>query len=195
LDFFGDLAPLAEKRAFDAALAPLRRSEWVIYAKKPLAAHEFIRRFLLHVLPSGFHRIRHYGLLAGAVRARRVITSISADAPQPPASVGSGRYSYAVRLTSPCVSKAHAILAILLASATAASLIGLRAISLPIQLSEKPGSRRPHRIAERAPVTNKRRIVRSPIFVIRPRRSFPPLEFCLGTRPSHAAKSRPERKP
>ena len=33
-----------------------------------LASHEFIRRFLLHVLPRGFHRIRHYGLLAGATR-------------------------------------------------------------------------------------------------------------------------------
>ena len=31
-----------------------------------LAADEFIRRFLLHVLPKGFHRIRHYGLLASA---------------------------------------------------------------------------------------------------------------------------------
>jgi hypothetical protein len=31
-----------------------------------LGAHEFIRRFLLHVLPKGFHRIRHYGLLASA---------------------------------------------------------------------------------------------------------------------------------
>jgi hypothetical protein len=31
-----------------------------------LAPHEFIRRFLLHVLPKGFHRIRHYGLLASA---------------------------------------------------------------------------------------------------------------------------------
>jgi Putative transposase/Transposase zinc-binding domain len=33
-----------------------------------LAADEFIRRFLLHVLPRGFHRIRHYGLFAGAAR-------------------------------------------------------------------------------------------------------------------------------
>ena len=31
-----------------------------------LAPGEFIRRFLLHVLPKGFHRIRHYGLLASA---------------------------------------------------------------------------------------------------------------------------------
>lgn len=33
-----------------------------------LAADEFIRRFPLHVLPSGFHRIRHYGLLASSAR-------------------------------------------------------------------------------------------------------------------------------
>jgi len=33
-----------------------------------LSADEFIRRFLLHVLPKGFHRIRHYGLLAGGTR-------------------------------------------------------------------------------------------------------------------------------
>ena len=37
-----------------------------------LDADEFIRRFLLHVLPSGFHRIRHYGLIAGAVRADNI---------------------------------------------------------------------------------------------------------------------------
>ena len=102
----------------------MRRSEWVVYAKRPFAgpqavlaylarythrvaisnsrlialdetgvtfkwkdyrikgrdrlktmtldAAEFIRRFLLHVLPSGFHRIRHYGLFAGTVRARNI---------------------------------------------------------------------------------------------------------------------------
>ncbi len=124
LAFFGDLAPLADKGAFDAALAPLRRCEWVVYAKRPFAgpeavlaylsrythrvaisnsrlpalddaavtfkwkdyrikgrdrlktmtldAGEFIRRFLLHVLPSGFHRIRHYGLFASAMRAQNV---------------------------------------------------------------------------------------------------------------------------
>src|SRR5260370_12991916 len=33
-----------------------------------LPPHEFIRRFLLHVLPRGFHRIRHYGLLAASSR-------------------------------------------------------------------------------------------------------------------------------
>jgi hypothetical protein len=37
-----------------------------------LATHEFIRRFLLHVLPDGFHRIRHYGLLANKGRAKHL---------------------------------------------------------------------------------------------------------------------------
>jgi len=34
-----------------------------------LAPTEFMRRFLIHVLPSGFHRIRHYGLFANTARA------------------------------------------------------------------------------------------------------------------------------
>ena len=38
------------------------------YKTMTLSADEFIRRFLLHVLPSGFHRIRHYGLIANAGR-------------------------------------------------------------------------------------------------------------------------------
>jgi predicted RNA-binding Zn-ribbon protein involved in translation (DUF1610 family) len=33
-----------------------------------LTSDEFMRRFLLHVLPSGFHRIRHYGLIANTTR-------------------------------------------------------------------------------------------------------------------------------
>jgi hypothetical protein len=37
-----------------------------------IAANEFIRRFLLHVLPRGFHRIRHYGLLAGSARKANI---------------------------------------------------------------------------------------------------------------------------
>src|SRR5947209_19499814 len=36
------------------------------YKVMTLATHEFIRRFLMHVLPSGFHRIRYYGLLASS---------------------------------------------------------------------------------------------------------------------------------
>ena len=38
------------------------------YGTMTLTPDEFIRRFLLHVLPSGFHRIRHYGLLANGGR-------------------------------------------------------------------------------------------------------------------------------
>ncbi len=37
-----------------------------------LATPEFIRRFLMHVLPDGFHRIRHYGLLASAQRKANI---------------------------------------------------------------------------------------------------------------------------
>lgn len=37
-----------------------------------LDAHEFIRRFLLHTLPDGFHRIRHYGFLANGHRAEKL---------------------------------------------------------------------------------------------------------------------------
>jgi hypothetical protein len=50
-----------------------------------LAAHEFIRRFLLHTLPDGFHRIRHYGFLANGHRAdklalcRRLLTTTVPD--------------------------------------------------------------------------------------------------------------------
>jgi hypothetical protein len=40
-----------------------------------LATPEFMRRFLLHVLPSGFHRIRHYGLLANANRKNQIDTA------------------------------------------------------------------------------------------------------------------------
>jgi Putative transposase/Transposase zinc-binding domain len=40
-----------------------------------LHPHEFIRRFLLHVVPKGFHRIRHYGLFANANRADNIATA------------------------------------------------------------------------------------------------------------------------
>jgi hypothetical protein len=124
LKFFGDHDALADVQAFTAYLAPLRRAEWVVYAKRPfggpqavlaylsrythrvaiansrliacdrsgvtfrwkdyradgrdrqkamtLATAEFIRRFLIHVLPQGFHRIRHYGLLASGTRADNI---------------------------------------------------------------------------------------------------------------------------
>jgi len=53
-----------------------------------LATDEFIRRFLLHVLPRGFHRIRHYGLLASSARrtslARARELLAVAPPPEPP---------------------------------------------------------------------------------------------------------------
>ena len=42
------------------------------YKLMTLDADEFIRRFLIHVLPDGFHRIRHYGLFANANRADNI---------------------------------------------------------------------------------------------------------------------------
>jgi ssDNA-binding Zn-finger/Zn-ribbon topoisomerase 1 len=42
------------------------------YKVMTLAINEFIRRFLIHVLPAGFHRIRYYGLLASASRADNI---------------------------------------------------------------------------------------------------------------------------
>ena len=47
-------------------LSPRRRR--ALQQVMTLGTDEFIRRFLLHVLPQGFHRIRHYGLLAGSTR-------------------------------------------------------------------------------------------------------------------------------
>ena len=49
-----------------------------------LAADEFIRRFLLHTLPDGFHRIRHYGFLANRQRtANLALCRRLLDAPSP----------------------------------------------------------------------------------------------------------------
>jgi len=42
------------------------------YKLMTLDADEFMRRFLIHVLPDGFHRIRHYGLFANANRAANI---------------------------------------------------------------------------------------------------------------------------
>jgi hypothetical protein len=42
------------------------------YKTMTLPPHEFIRRFLIHVLPKRFHRIRHYGLLTNASRAENI---------------------------------------------------------------------------------------------------------------------------
>src|ERR1017187_3265822 len=124
LQFFGDHAHLPDKAAFKAYLAPLHRTKWFVYSKRPFAGPEqglaylsryphrvaisnsrliaadetgvtfrykdyriegpgrymtmtlktgeFIRRFLVHVLPKGFHRIRHYGLFASGARADNI---------------------------------------------------------------------------------------------------------------------------
>jgi hypothetical protein len=124
LHFFNDIEALQDADEFWARLTPLRRSEWVVYAKRPFAgpaqvlaylarythrvaignsrlvsiddgkvafrwkdyrqdgaqqkkvlcldAGDFMRRFLLHVLPDGFHRIRHYGLFANGHRAEKL---------------------------------------------------------------------------------------------------------------------------
>jgi hypothetical protein len=54
-----------------------------------LSAEEFMRRFLLHVLPSGFHRIRHYGLLAHAQRRHNITTARALlQGPSPTAQLG-----------------------------------------------------------------------------------------------------------
>jgi hypothetical protein len=53
-----------------------------------LDAHEFIRRFLLHTLPDGFHRIRHYGFLANGHRAAKLALCrklLDTSPPEPPA--------------------------------------------------------------------------------------------------------------
>jgi Putative transposase/Transposase zinc-binding domain len=122
LNFFGDLAALADGARFGQHIAAMQRVDWVVYCKKPfggperalaylgrythrvaiansrllaveddhvafswkdyraagvnkvmrLAPDEFIRRFLLHVLPDGFHRIRHFGFMANGRRAEKI---------------------------------------------------------------------------------------------------------------------------
>lgn len=63
--------------AFDGArvsfkVKDYRKAGAARYGSMSLDAHEFIRRFLLHVLPDGFHRIRHYGLFANGARADNI---------------------------------------------------------------------------------------------------------------------------
>ena len=160
IQFFGDHVGLSERRAFLRYIAPLRKKNWITYAKAPfagpeavlaylsrythrvaisnrrlialdeagvtfrykdyrrdgpdrqrimtLAVGEFIRRFLLHVLPQGFHRIRHYGLLASGGRkaniararellgvapkpAPRTVAATAPEDPRPPCPCCGGR--------------------------------------------------------------------------------------------------------
>jgi hypothetical protein len=72
-----------------------------------LHAEEFMRRFLLHVLPPGFHRIRHYGLLANAHRKNQIATArellhqpaptVATDLSAAPAAAGSVRPTFVCR--------------------------------------------------------------------------------------------------
>jgi hypothetical protein len=57
-----------------------------------LSPQEFMRRFLLHVLPGGFHRIRHYGLLANSNRRDNLALArqLLQVAPSPPKSADDG---------------------------------------------------------------------------------------------------------
>jgi hypothetical protein len=62
-----------------------------------LDADEFIRRFLLHVLPDGFHRIRHYGYLANGVRVAKLADCrrlLAAPEPAPPPAAADYRERY-----------------------------------------------------------------------------------------------------
>ncbi len=79
------------------------RFRWKDYRKKgvnkvmTLAANEFIRRFLLHVLPSGFHRIRHFGFMANRHRTARIaqcraLLAKNTDAPHPEPNRTAGRF-------------------------------------------------------------------------------------------------------
>ena len=67
--------------------------------RKPMTldADEFIRRFLLHVLPDGFHRIRHYGYLANGVRVAKLAhyrRLLAAPEPAPPSRAADYRERY-----------------------------------------------------------------------------------------------------
>ena len=63
-----------------------------------LDADEFIRRFLLHVLPKGFRRIRHFGFLANACRSAKLpVIRAALQAPEPAPDCRTRRLSRALR--------------------------------------------------------------------------------------------------
>ena len=86
---------------------------------------------------------------------------------------------------------AQAIRAILLARATAATLIGRRSMMRVSQRRFVP-CRLAYRMTAMAPATSSQRRYRLPCFDIPPRLSLPPVECCLGTKPIHAARLRPD---
>jgi len=81
-----------------------RRDGQARYGVMTLDAHEFIRRFLLHVLPDGFHRIRHYGLFANTTRADNVVKAraLLADAALPTPPQGTDPKELTPSMPCPC---------------------------------------------------------------------------------------------
>ena len=71
-----------------------RRQGEARYGVMTLDAHEFIRRFLLHVLPSGFQRIRHFGFLGNRYRRTKLAVCRDLLAMTPPPSVTPARVDY-----------------------------------------------------------------------------------------------------
>jgi len=70
-----------------------------------LATSEFIRRLLIHVLPDGFHRIRHYGLLASAARKAnitRIRALLCVQRPEQPKTQGPETEIIPLTLREPC---------------------------------------------------------------------------------------------
>src|SRR6202165_2674435 len=73
------------------------------YTTMTLATGEFIRRFLIHVLPQGFHRIRHYGLLASGTRADNIGRARELlNSPAPQAEAGQPEADEPLALAHPC---------------------------------------------------------------------------------------------
>ena len=92
---------------------------------------------------------------------------------------------------SPRTIMAQAMRAILLASATAATLIGRRSM-IRVSQSRLVPRCRAYRMTAIAPATSSHRKYRLPCFEIPPSRSLPAVECCLGTSPIQAAKLRPD---
>src|SRR5215469_15246507 len=83
--------------------------------------------------------------------------------------------------------------AVLLVSATAATLVGLRASRARTHAPSRVGRLRACRSTATAPAVSRLRMYLLPRLPVRPNLSLPPLEFCRGVIPSQAANSRPDR--
>jgi hypothetical protein len=84
-----------------------------------ISPDEFIRRFLLHVLPKGFHRIRHYGLLASGGRKVNVALARELLAVPPPAEAEEPDPPPQPRSPCPCCGGRMVIIEIVLGAAQA----------------------------------------------------------------------------